>query len=94
VLIAFHLHAILYLVACSTATKAMKGVCIKINLAAWFVVIMKRAFDVVVLVRFGVVMSQNLRYWQPFFYVGDLHLKKSLFFLFVYNQTQKYKIIP
>jgi hypothetical protein len=53
----------------------MEGICVNVNFTAWFVIIMERAFDVVVLVQFGVVMRQNLRYGQPFFYVGDLHLK-------------------
>jgi hypothetical protein len=51
----------------------MEGVCINVNLTAWFVIIMERAFDVVVLVRFCVVMCQNLCYGQPVFDVGDLH---------------------
>jgi hypothetical protein len=35
--------------------------------------LVERAFDVVVLIYFDVVMRQNPRYWQAVFYVGDLH---------------------
>jgi hypothetical protein len=54
----------------------MEGVCVNVNHTAWFVIIMERAFDVVVLVYFDVVIRQNLRYGQPVFDVGDLHLEK------------------
>jgi len=72
----------------------MKGVRFRVNPAAWLVVIMKRAFYVIVFVWFDSIMCQNLRYGQSFFDFGDLHLKNILKFLYVYNQTQKYKIIP
>jgi hypothetical protein len=72
----------------------MKGICINVNLTAWFVIIMERAFDMVILIYFNAIMRQNLRYRQPVFDVGDLHLKKYLKFLFdtLFGTKIHYKI--
>ncbi len=52
----------------------------------------ERAFDVVVLVYYDVVVRQNLRYGQPVFYVGDLHLKNILKFYLIRCSVQRYTI--
>jgi hypothetical protein len=49
-----------YLVACCSTPKAMEGTGFRVYFAAWFVVKVERAFDVVVFVGCDVVMGQNL----------------------------------
>jgi len=56
----------------------MESVCFVVYFAAWGVVGVERAADVVVFIYFDAVMSQNLRYGQVPFNVGDLHLKNYL----------------
>mgnify|MGYP000993589303 CR=1 FL=1 len=54
----------------------MEGPGFRVYFAAWFVVLVEWAFDVVVFVWCDAVMGQNLGYWQVFFDVGDLHGEK------------------
>jgi hypothetical protein len=83
-----------YLVTGGSTAKAMEGTGFGVYFAAWFVVRVERAFDVVVFVNFDVVMCQNPGYGQVFFDVGDLHGEKSLkIFKYTLSCAKKYNHI-